>query len=195
MTDHIADNINAVVKPDMTLVHCGDWSFGGYTNIKKFRDKINCKRIYLILGNHDEHIQADKNNELRKLFYRVDHYREFNVDGQIICCDHYPMRSWNHMNKDSWMLHGHTHGSLVDDHTVLSIDIGMDTAWVMTNDEMYMTTNFHKHFYYDENHCRQLRSIDLIPNVHSRFHPYTMAELNAIMSYKLQFRRGVDHHN
>lgn len=194
MTDHIADNINAVVKPDMTLVHCGDWSFGGYANIKKFRDKINCKKIYLTLGNHDENIAIDKNDELRKLFYRVDHYREFAVEGQMVVCCHYPMRSWHDIQRHSWMLWGHCHGSLYDDRTALSIDVGMDTEWVKCEEDFAMTTNFNKSFYF-ENDERLVSECNFDEVIHKRFHPYTMAELKTIMDYKMQFRRGVDHHN
>jgi calcineurin-like phosphoesterase family protein len=195
MTDHMADNINAVVSPDMTLVHCGDWSFGGYANIKKFRDKINCKKIYLILGNHDENIEVDKHNELRKLFYRVDHYREFAVEGQMVVCCHYPMRSWHDIQRNTWMLYGHVHGSLHDDVTALSIDVGMDTEWRQLMDRMSMTTNFNRTYYIDRaDSFRKMIITDMGAIIHKRFHPYTMSELGQIMSYKLQFRQGVDHH-
>ena len=36
------------------------WSFNGFDKIIEFRNRLNCKNIHLILGNHDTHIE--KNN-------------------------------------------------------------------------------------------------------------------------------------
>jgi len=60
MNDAIVNNINAVVGQDDTLVHLGDWSFGGYENIAKFRSRLFVKNIILVYGNHDHHIKNDK---------------------------------------------------------------------------------------------------------------------------------------
>ena len=60
MNDALVDGINSVVREDDVLFHLGDWSFGGIDNIWEFRKRIRCKNIYLILGNHDEHIELNK---------------------------------------------------------------------------------------------------------------------------------------
>ena len=60
MNQTIVNNINAVVGEDDILIHFGDWSFGGIEQIWEFRKQIICKNIYLIFGNHDEHIIANK---------------------------------------------------------------------------------------------------------------------------------------
>lgn len=57
MNEDLVKNINVLVKPEDTLYHLGDWSFGGIENIWKFRKQINCQDIHLILGNHDHHIE------------------------------------------------------------------------------------------------------------------------------------------
>jgi calcineurin-like phosphoesterase family protein len=55
----LVNNINKTVGENDILFCLGDWSFGNYkssenvSNIRKFREKINCKNIHLILGNHD----------------------------------------------------------------------------------------------------------------------------------------------
>jgi calcineurin-like phosphoesterase family protein len=54
--------INKYVKWDDELWHIGDWSFGGENNVKRFRDQLNVQNIHIIKGNHDQHI--DKNREL-----------------------------------------------------------------------------------------------------------------------------------
>jgi calcineurin-like phosphoesterase family protein len=56
----IITNLNEVVGQDDTLYHLGDWSFGGIQNIWNFRQRINCRNIHLILGNHDHHIRNCK---------------------------------------------------------------------------------------------------------------------------------------
>lgn len=60
MNSALVDGINNYVAQDDYLVHLGDWSFGGIENIWKFRNRINCKNIILILGNHDHHIANDR---------------------------------------------------------------------------------------------------------------------------------------
>lgn len=56
----ILQKINTLVMPDDILYHLGDWSFGGIESIWQFRQRINCKTIHLITGNHDEHIKKNK---------------------------------------------------------------------------------------------------------------------------------------
>lgn len=115
MNDIMVNNINELVDSKDWLIHLGDWSFGGYDRIKEFRDRINCKNIVLILGNHDHHIERDKSGgPLRKLFSHVAHYEELQVSrkdsekSKFILC-HYPIVSWNGMHHGTYMLHGHQH--------------------------------------------------------------------------------------
>ena len=60
MNQTIVNNINSMVGEDDILIHFGDFSFGGIESIWEFRRQILCKNIYLIFGNHDEHIIANK---------------------------------------------------------------------------------------------------------------------------------------
>jgi len=60
MNSAIVNNINNIVMQDDTLICLGDWSFGGFESIKEFWDRIVCKNIYLILGNHDQHIERNR---------------------------------------------------------------------------------------------------------------------------------------
>ena len=73
MNDMIVNNINSVVGQDDVLIHLGDWSFGGFENIKIFRDRIVCKEIHLILGNHDHHIENNR-EDCQEMFTSVNHY-------------------------------------------------------------------------------------------------------------------------
>ena len=53
MNDRIVVGLNSSVGEDDILINLGDFSFGGFENIEIFRNRIICKNIHLILGNHD----------------------------------------------------------------------------------------------------------------------------------------------
>jgi calcineurin-like phosphoesterase family protein len=132
MNEAIVDRINSNVKEDDILIHNGDWSFGGETNIGEFRSKIRCKNIILIYGNHDTHIRSNKHEE-QKLFKHLSDYEEVRVKtaqgktaASFILC-HYPIISWNDMKHGTFMLHGHQHLSNEDKlGPGKRMDIGMD---------------------------------------------------------------------
>ena len=123
MTEQLINNINDTVKENDILIHGGDWSFGGKDNIKKFRDKLICKTIINLFGNHDHHILKDK--EQQDLFVWAGHYNEFRYKSIKICMCHYPFESWNEMGHGSIMLFGHCHHSL-QDNGGRKMDVGID---------------------------------------------------------------------
>lgn len=109
MNDMMVNNINNVVMPDDTLIHLGDWSFGGFESIREFYDRLTCKNIVLILGNHDHHIKKNRDN-IRELFMYVDKAdEEYKIDRYILHLEHYPILSWKDIKKGNIHLHGHTH--------------------------------------------------------------------------------------
>jgi calcineurin-like phosphoesterase family protein len=130
MNDRIVAGINAEVGQDDILFHLGDWSFGGFEMIEQFRNRINCKNIHLILGNHDHHIERDREG-IRRLFTSVNQYLELEVKGndweQNYVLMHYPIISWNKMNDGVIHLHGHVH--LSADRRIgkgKTMDVGVD---------------------------------------------------------------------
>ena len=109
MNSVILNNINDAVGQDDILIHLGDWSFGGFENIRKFWDQIVCKNIHLVLGNHDHHIERNRDGS-RGLFKSVSDYLELTVpDVAKFVLMHYPLSSWNGLNKGVIHLHGHVH--------------------------------------------------------------------------------------
>lgn len=132
--DVIVNNINSLVKENDILYHLGDWSFGGHINIKTFRERLNCKNIHLIFGNHDQHIEPI-NSPYRDLFSSCQHYKELSlrVDRKWqqfkkvnIILSHYAMRVWNKSHHGALHIYGHSHGTLPDNGT-RSMDVGIDT--------------------------------------------------------------------
>ena len=108
MNEIIVNNINSVVGQDDVLIHLGDWSFGGFENIKIFRDRIVCKEIHLILGNHDEHSEKNRDG-VQELFTSVNHYTKLMYKFETLVLMHYPIDSWDGLNKGHIHLHGHCH--------------------------------------------------------------------------------------
>jgi calcineurin-like phosphoesterase family protein len=119
MNDTIVNNINETVGENDVLIHLGDWSFGGFDNIAEFRNRIVCKNIHLVLGNHDHHIDRNKDN-IQRLFTSVNHYINLDIrrpslisKGQVdkyrFVVMHFPIASWDGMNDKVIHLHGHVH--------------------------------------------------------------------------------------
>jgi calcineurin-like phosphoesterase family protein len=127
MNDRIVAGINTEVGQDDILFHLGDWSFGGFEMIEQFRNRINCKNIHLILGNHDHHIDRNK-DDIQRLFTSVNQYLELEVNKEHnFVLMHYPIMSWNKMNDGVIHLHGHVH--LPPDRRIgkgKMMDVGVD---------------------------------------------------------------------
>jgi calcineurin-like phosphoesterase family protein len=129
MDELLLDRINTRVKPGDTLYHLGDWSFGDFENILKYRKRIHCRNVHLILGNHDHHIERNRAG-IRGAFSSVTPYLEISFNKHHIIMSHYPFQTWNRGHYGSWMLHGHCHGNLPADAMNRKIyDVGVDTHW------------------------------------------------------------------
>lgn len=129
MTDTIINSTNAVVEENDTIVHAGDLLFSPrdelIDRVRDFRKRLHCKNMILIWGNHDDSLWELYNlrgyfardvfrwkaasEELRKLFPQVYDQNIFNVDGQKVFVNHYPMRSWDMAHHQAWNLYGHVH--------------------------------------------------------------------------------------
>jgi calcineurin-like phosphoesterase family protein len=108
MNDTIVNNINDVVMQDDILICLGDWSFGGFEKIREFWDRLVCKNIHLILGNHDHHIERNRDGS-QGLFKSVSHYNTLEIGQFKFKLMHYPISSWDGLNKGVMHLHGHCH--------------------------------------------------------------------------------------
>lgn len=126
MNSAIVNNINECVGQDDVLIHLGDWSFSGFETIEEFHNRLICKNIHLVLGNHDHHIDRNRQN-IRNLFKSVNWFEQFEYQGETLECCHYPISSWNGLRKGRIHFHGHCH--LPYNKKVTNgrrMDIGMD---------------------------------------------------------------------
>lgn len=129
MNSSIVNNINEVVGQDDILIHLGDFSFGGFDKIEEFRNRIICKEVHLVLGNHDHHIERNRQG-VQRLFASVQNYLHLEYTNKtshrFIMC-HYPICSWHDMKKGSFHLFGHLHTSKERKYMDgRSMDVGMD---------------------------------------------------------------------
>lgn len=135
MSRHIVEQINKYVQQDDILIHLGDWSFGGIENIWNFKKQLIVDDIYLIVGNHDNHIRKNyllPNPEVNHtpsqyIFTVVDDYLEIMIDKKLFCCMHYPIEEWNDRHHKAFMLHGHQHGN--NTYKKGRLDVGIDNAY------------------------------------------------------------------
>lgn len=134
MNSMLINNWNNAVKPNDTVYHLGDFTFGSLETARAYRERLN-GRIHLIWGNHDRDEVRQSN-----LWESSQPYLEINDRGSKIVLCHYSFRTWNKRHKGSYHLFGHSHAALpmlsndrLDHHESdvdFSIDVGVDyPAW------------------------------------------------------------------
>lgn len=132
MNDHIIVETNKIVRKNDLLVLCGD-TMMGEKDYEEFLDSLICENIIMIYGNHCS-LSKMLNVKSDKLVYQGQ-YLELNIEGQIICCSHFPHFCWNYQDDGSFFLHGHNHGDephLVKEiHKYRSMDVGIDSYYNM----------------------------------------------------------------
>ena len=92
----LIENWNNVVNEDDIVFHLGDFSVGGAVEWTNLLDQLH-GRIFLILGNHDNHSLKDRRFSI--LFDEIVPYKEItdNTNGKNynLVLSHYPIFSWN----------------------------------------------------------------------------------------------------
>ena len=122
MNEVLIERWNMVVKPGDRVYHLGDFSLGRPDETVDVLKRLN-GQIYLVRGNHDSTVE---NGKCRKYFVWQKDLFYLDVDGQKIMLCHYAMRTWRNAFRGTWMLYGHSHGSLPESDTSCSFDVGVD---------------------------------------------------------------------
>jgi len=152
MNQGLLENINKTVGENDVLWCLGDWCFAQenkyYGVAKSFRDRIKCKTIHYIWGNHDNGSIGDiftTNNELAMIAINpgngaywigddeIDSDRDAKYAQRIALC-HYAMAIWNGSHKGNWHFYGHSHAGAepwMEEHFPgrRSLDVGVDNAF------------------------------------------------------------------
>ena len=114
---------NERVRPGDRVYHLGDFSFHRLEKTVEILGRLAGQK-YLVFGNHDKRMRKETRFTGHWLWSRdLD---QIEVDDQKIVLCHYAMLTWNQSHRGSWMLHGHSHGSLPDDPHSLRMDVGVD---------------------------------------------------------------------
>ena len=120
MNEVMVERWNAVVDEDQTVFHLGDFSYRGRDRtVPSYLNRLN-GNVILIRGNHDK--PRDE-----KHFVEAHDLAEVMVGDQRIIMFHYAMTVWNHSFRGSWMIHGHSHGTLAPRWDRKITDVGVDS--------------------------------------------------------------------
>lgn len=121
MNETILENLNSAIGENDELFFLGDFIFGDVTLTREFRDKIRCKNICFINGNHDKHIR-----QYSDCFLWIRDYFSLNYKGKNVVMFHYPIASWDKQHHGAVHAFGHCHGSFTGPNG-RSHDCGVDT--------------------------------------------------------------------
>lgn len=127
MDEKFISNWNELVKSTDIIWHLGDFGFLPLKDLKILFRRLNGNKN-LLIGNHDKSIIQNQSILLNEGFINsLQHYKElkgFLLDKKMIVLNHYAQRVWNKSHYGSYMLYGHSHGSLPP--YGLSVDVGVD---------------------------------------------------------------------
>ncbi|MRI55192.1 metallophosphoesterase [Methylobacterium sp. DB1607] len=98
---------NAVVGPDDTVWHLGDFALGPPPERVVSLLAALHGRKHLIIGNNDGPATLSAPS-----WTSVAHYAETEVEGRRLVLCHYAFRTWNGLGRGAINLHGHSHGRL-----------------------------------------------------------------------------------
>lgn len=108
MNETIISGINNHVGQDDYLILVGDVAFQGAESVHKLLDRIVCRNLILVYGNHDENI-AENEMSLQNRFIKRYTYLKLHIGKHRFIIQHYPIVSWHGLNKGSMHLFGHVH--------------------------------------------------------------------------------------
>ena len=121
----LIDAINERVSEKDTLWILGDFSLCSFEEAEAYRNRITCRHVNLVWGNHDL-------PGYEPLFEKTMQQGMVKHEGQKIWLNHYPMRSWDKSFHGSWHLYGHVHSRLQEEDArnsrALTRDVGVDAT-------------------------------------------------------------------
>ena len=140
MNASLIDNWNANVGENDDVYSLGDFAFTKIGKILEILSQLK-GNIHMINGNHDEEVIKNRKVILDSGYVKsISDYKEIRVNGQFICLFHYGARVWNRSHRGSWMLYGHSHGSLPPYGK--SVDVGVDATFILNGRTEYRPYSF-----------------------------------------------------
>lgn len=134
MNDVLTDNINEMVGVNDTLWILGDFMFAKKEKVEHkarfYRDRIKCRNVNLIWGNHDDY-------RIKRYFNEVHDLHTVYVNGKAVVLCHYALAVWNRSHRGAYHLYGHSHSTaepwLMEQMPGRrAMDVGVDNAAKIT---------------------------------------------------------------
>lgn len=123
MNDCLMSNYNDVVKPQDDVVLLGDIAFRNHSS---FIGNLKGRKTF-IFGNHDRMPLDVLRNFTRVIGARhMPGILEMALGKYQLVFSHYPLASWNGSFHGTWNVHGHCHGRMPEQETMLRMDAGVD---------------------------------------------------------------------
>lgn len=141
----VIKSINDTVAADDILILLGDTFLN--TKEDQFNQtigEINCQHIYMLPGNHpnpgnkiykrEVELQYGRSDiEVYPIKYKNVRFLPPHVDmviyGKYVVLNHFPIEVWDHMKDGSYMLCGHSHGSLPSTQLNSTNGLTLDCGW------------------------------------------------------------------
>lgn len=125
----LIENWNNTVPEDGIVFSVGDFAFTNIGHVTRILESLN-GTIIMITGNHDRLVDKNRSTLLDSgLVHEIVPYKEITVQNQFICMFHYAGRVWNRSHHGSWLLYGHSHGTLSPFGK--SVDVGVDSDVIL----------------------------------------------------------------
>jgi calcineurin-like phosphoesterase family protein len=135
MDEQMVARWNALVSPDDTVYHLGDFTLKGWNGFAAYVQKLN-GQLCILPGSHD-HLwlakfapgaassRTGQPAEVLPPLVSLE-LPELGSGGypQVLVLCHYALRVWDRSHHGAWHLYGHSHGTLPT--WGLSLDVGMD---------------------------------------------------------------------
>lgn len=129
---------NAVVKPNDTIYHLGDFTLKKYAD--EYLDRLNGK-ILFIPGSHDYWLKKVDLNKYKGKLEILPQLYSIKLFGERIVLCHYPLASWEASFHGSLHFHGHSHGNM--DQIPNRFDVGVDCNDFYPHNLEWSVVNWH----------------------------------------------------
>lgn len=124
MDEEIIGQTNSLVGRNDRIIIIGDFTFAPVGVIGKYIDRINCKNIVFVMGNHDSR---------HRMSNFTKPYDIFETKNPTIICCHYALAVWNKLHHGAYHLYGHSHAGAEEYLDKVfpgrrSMDVGVDNV-------------------------------------------------------------------
>lgn len=140
MNAHLIEQHNKVVAQNDIVYHMGDFTFERISFAASILKQLNGLH-YFITGNHDHWLHGTSSDNVNNEIFNqtgsyplggvgwIEDYFELNINKKKYCMMHFPLLTWHHSYKGTFMLHGHVHGNLnLLNESCRRLDVGVDSA-------------------------------------------------------------------